>query len=321
MTVVVGYLAGKSGTAPLNLALGAARTLGTSLTVVTIVPKPWTTPSPARVDAEYAAWADQLAADSAKEAGRYLDAMPHRPEVRYHSHAHRSVSGGLVEVVSEVDAQALVLGSSANGQLGQVVVGSTADRLLHSSPVAVAIAPRGYREPRGGVLTRITCGYPGTPSSADVVARTYELAKLLKVPLRVISFAVRGRTMYPPEVGLHAEDSILAVWEEQARSMLAELRTGGVVAVFRHALAPGLILRATAADGTPGHPVLFPDWALPGLAALTGDSGARDLLQQHRDRTERVALPARHAVTDLDTPEDWAAWRAARSLPDAGDGP
>ena len=229
MTVVVGYLAGKSGTAPLNLAVGAARTLGTSLTVVTIVPKPWTTPSPARVDAEYAAWADQLAADSAKEAGRYLDAMPHRPEVRYHSHAHRSVSGGLVEVVGEVDAQALVLGSSANGQLGQVVVGSTADRLLHSSPVAVAIAPRGYREPRGGVLTRITCGYPGTPSSADVVARTYALAKLLKVPLRVISFAVRGRTMYPPEVGLHAEDSILAVWEEQARSMLAALRTGGVV--------------------------------------------------------------------------------------------
>ena len=66
VTVVVGYLAGKSGTAPLHLAVGAARTLRTSLTVTTIVPKPWTTPSPARVDAEYAAWADQLAADSAK---------------------------------------------------------------------------------------------------------------------------------------------------------------------------------------------------------------------------------------------------------------
>ena len=72
MTVVVGYLAGKSGTAPLNLALGAARALRTSLTVATVVPKPWTTPSPARVDAEYAAWADQLAADSAAEAKRYL---------------------------------------------------------------------------------------------------------------------------------------------------------------------------------------------------------------------------------------------------------
>jgi CTP:molybdopterin cytidylyltransferase MocA len=80
----------------------------------------------------------------------------------------------------------------------------------------------------------------------------------------------------------------------------------------RHAALPDQILRGTAADGTPGHPVLFPVWALPGLAVLTGDSGARDLLRQHRDRTEFIALPARHAVTDLDTPEDWAAWRAAR---------
>jgi len=229
VTVVVGYLAGKSGTAPLNLAVSAARTLDTSLTVTTIVPKPWTTPSPARVDAEYAAWADQLAADSAKEASRYLDALRHRVDVRYHSHAHRSVSGGLVEVVTELDADLLVLGSSANGQLGQVVVGSTADRLLHSSPVAVAIAPRGYREPRTGKLTRITCSYPATPESVDVVKRTHALAELLKVSLRVITFAVRGRTMYPPEVGLHAEDSILAAWEQQADAMLTKLCTDGVV--------------------------------------------------------------------------------------------
>ena len=229
MTVVVGYLAGKSGSAPLHLAAGAARTLRTSLTVATIVPKPWTYPSPARVDAEYAAWADQLAADSAREAQRDLEAMAQSVEVRFHSHAHRSVSGGLIQVVTELDADLLVLGSSASGQLGQVVVGSTADRLLHSSPVPVAIAPRGYRSPRGGRLTRITCGYPGTPESADVVSRVAALAERLEVPLRVITFAVRGRTMYPPEVGLHAEDSILAEWESQAGEMLARLRTDGVV--------------------------------------------------------------------------------------------
>ena len=38
-------------------------------------------------------------------------------------------------------------------------------------------------------------------------------AEQFEVPMRVITFAVRGRTMYPPEVGLHAEDSILAAWE------------------------------------------------------------------------------------------------------------
>ena len=229
MTVVVGYLAGKSGRAPLDLAVAAALTLKTTLTVVTIVPKPWTFPSPARVDAEYAAWADQLAADSAREAQRELHAIGQPLEVRYHSHAHRSVSGGMIEVVNEVGADLLVLGSSSNGQLGQVVVGSSADRLLHSSPVPVAIAPRGYRAPRDGTLTRITCGYPGTPESVEVVRRINTLAQRLDVALRVIIFAVRGRTMYPPEVSLHAEDSILAAWETQAAEMLAQLRSDGVV--------------------------------------------------------------------------------------------
>ncbi len=229
MTIVVGYLAGKSGTAPLHLAVEAARTLDTSLTVATVVPKPWTTPSPARIDAEFAAWADQLAADSAKEAKRYLAPMTDGLSVSFHSHSHRSVSGGLIEVVDELKAELLVLGSSANGQLGQVVVGSTADRLLHSSPVPVAIAPRGYRAARVGQFTRITCGFPGSPESVHVVQEIAALATRLKLPMRVISFAVRGRTMYPPEVGLHAEDSILAAWEDHARKTLEQLRTDGVV--------------------------------------------------------------------------------------------
>lgn len=233
MTVVVGYLAGKSGRAPLHLGVAAARTLKTTLTVATIVPKPWTFPSPARVDAEFAIWADQLAADSAREAQRELHAIVNAIdaplEVRYHSHAHKSVSGGMMDVVGELDAQLLVLGSSSNGQLGQVVVGSSADRLLHSAPVPVMIAPRGYRSPRGGSLTRITCGFPGTPESVEVVRRIVAIAGDLDVALRIITFAVRGRTMYPPEVSLHAEDSILAAWEVQAAETLAQLRTDGIV--------------------------------------------------------------------------------------------
>ena len=68
-------------------------------------------------------------------------------------------------------------------------------------------------------------------------------------------------------------------------------------------------LRATAEDGTPGHPVIFPAALLPLLATLTGDEGARAILRRHPPRL--VALPANHATTDLDTPEDWAAWRAS----------
>lgn len=78
------------------------------------------------------------------------------------------------------------------------------------------------------------------------------------------------------------------------------------------ATAPQLIHRGTAADGTPGHPVLFPPWARAEMAALQGDEGARGLLRRHADRVRPVPLPGRHATTDLDTPEDWAAFRALR---------
>jgi molybdenum cofactor cytidylyltransferase len=73
---------------------------------------------------------------------------------------------------------------------------------------------------------------------------------------------------------------------------------------------PDLILRGTAADGTPGHPVCLPAWCRPEIAALEGDEGARGLLQRHRDQLRLVPLPGNHATTDLDTPEDWAAWRS-----------
>lgn len=68
------------------------------------------------------------------------------------------------------------------------------------------------------------------------------------------------------------------------------------------------IIRATSEDGSAGHPVIFPTALLPALQRLTGDTGARDILRTHPVR--HVALPGTRAVTDLDTPEAWEAWRA-----------
>ncbi|MCV7068462.1 universal stress protein [Mycolicibacterium farcinogenes] len=229
MTVVVGYLAGKGGASALHLAVGAARTLNTSLAVATVVPRPWMTPSPARVDAEYAEYAAQLAASSAEQARQHVSALDARLDVSFHKFAHRSVSGGLLEAVATLDAEVLVLGSAADGQLGQVVVGSTADRLLHSCPVPLAISPRGYRRPKSEALARITCAYPGSPEAVSVVEQVAELSRRLETPMRVMTFAVRGRNMYPPTVGLHAEDSILQEWAKQAQQALTRLKDTKVI--------------------------------------------------------------------------------------------
>lgn len=81
-----------------------------------------------------------------------------------------------------------------------------------------------------------------------------------------------------------------------------------------HLQRPDALLRG--ASGTEaGHPVVFPADLVPALRDLQGDAGARPIVQAHRTRLHLVPLPGRAALIDLDTPEDWAAWRAARSSP------
>ncbi len=70
------------------------------------------------------------------------------------------------------------------------------------------------------------------------------------------------------------------------------------------------ICRAVTADGAPGHPVLFGRRFFETLAGLGGDRGARDVLAEAAEFVVEVPTAGRAALVDLDTPEDWAAWRA-----------
>lgn len=72
---------------------------------------------------------------------------------------------------------------------------------------------------------------------------------------------------------------------------------------------PDCIIRATDADGTPGHPVGFPVWLLPELKRLSGDQGAQQIISAFPERLRRVELPGHRATTDIDTPEDWQKWQ------------
>jgi molybdenum cofactor cytidylyltransferase len=81
-----------------------------------------------------------------------------------------------------------------------------------------------------------------------------------------------------------------------------------LIAAF--AADPDRPLRAAAGNGTPGHPVILPRRLLPALGRLTGDRGARTVLEG--EQVGIVPLPDRRAILDLDTPEDWTAWRRGR---------
>jgi molybdenum cofactor cytidylyltransferase len=82
----------------------------------------------------------------------------------------------------------------------------------------------------------------------------------------------------------------------------------GLIAAFQS--DPTCILRGGTEDGQPGHPVIFPRDLWPALAAVTGDEGGRAVALQNKGRTRVIPLPGPMAILDLDTPEDWATWRA-----------
>lgn len=75
------------------------------------------------------------------------------------------------------------------------------------------------------------------------------------------------------------------------------------------------IWRGASGDGRAGHPVVFPKRFFPDLAGLRGDSGAQSVISANRDALRLCPLPDARAVTDLDTPEAWEAWRAQRMMP------
>ena len=72
------------------------------------------------------------------------------------------------------------------------------------------------------------------------------------------------------------------------------------------------IARAVSADGRPGHPVLFGRRFFEDLRGLAGDQGARQILAGAGEFVVEVPTAGTAALVDLDTPEDWAAWRAGR---------
>lgn len=220
MTILVGYLPAKGGRASLDLAALMARSgpAVEPIAVVTVVPNHWATPSMAKVDAEFAAWAHQQGDDALDQARRYLaDKWPDAGATFHRVHG-RSVPSALTAACEELSADLLVLGSSTDGRVGQIIVGSTATPLLHSSEVPIGIAPRGYRAPKGSTLGRLTCSFAATEEATDLLTATAQMGVRLGCPLRIVTFGVRGRTMYPPEVGLHAEDQVLRQWHEQVQA-------------------------------------------------------------------------------------------------------
>jgi nucleotide-binding universal stress UspA family protein len=97
-----------------------------------------------------------------------------------------------------------------------VSLGSVTSHLLHSSPLPVALAPRGFRAAPDARVARVTAAFGGT--GEDLVVAAAGVSARVGASLRIASFAVRPHAPYTSGVGREADDAMIEDWSSAIRA-------------------------------------------------------------------------------------------------------
>lgn len=128
----------------------------------------------------------------------------------------QSYPDGLLAAAKDLDSTLLVMGGGRHGALGKVSLGSIGNTLLHSSPIPVALAPRGMRHHPYQRLTRITAmlGEKGE-HGAGLLNVAEQYSQLGETSLRLVSLVTAKRA---------SADSVQGATEQlEAAAQMADL--------------------------------------------------------------------------------------------------
>jgi nucleotide-binding universal stress UspA family protein len=224
MTIIAGFSSSRLGSAPLNLATQFTRTTGEKVLAAAVVERALP-PGVDPIEDEYRGF---LASRATLALERVVDELPGNLDISVTIHHSTSVPNGLMELVDQHNADLVVVGSSSSGLLGRVALGTVTERLVYTSKVPLAIAPRGY-PPSPVPVQRLTVAFRGDADAAGLLTRSAELAKLWRARLRIASFTVRPFTMFGGAIERSAEELVVQQWTrrttEVALKKLDEART------------------------------------------------------------------------------------------------
>lgn len=223
MKILVGLSADQGGQEALALGAVLARSCNASLVACTVTPDTWGHPSPARVDGEYGSF---LARHTATLQAEAKATLPADVTAEFLAISASSAREGLIKAASDLGADCLVLGSAREAPLGRFGEGGVTTELLRSAHLPVMVAPHGYSAGPETRIRRLSAAYSGSSSAPEIVARSAALARDYSVPLRLVTFVVRDKQMYPTGAGYDAEQFVSNVLREQARDAQATLLAG-----------------------------------------------------------------------------------------------
>jgi nucleotide-binding universal stress UspA family protein len=223
MKYLVGFSPDQGGREALGLAAVLARSTGGSLVVCTIIPETWGHPSPARVDAEYASFLNQ---NAEKALAKARATLPGDIAAEFVARSAGSARDGLLHTAEDLGVDALVLGSARAAAIGRFAEGGVTTDVLRLAPLPVILAPRGYAPRPGIVVRRVSCAISGSDTSAPLAEQAGNLAQSFGVPLRLATFIVRDKQMYPTGAGYDAENLVSNEYRRQAQAVHDAIRAG-----------------------------------------------------------------------------------------------
>jgi nucleotide-binding universal stress UspA family protein len=104
----------------------------------------------------------------------------------------------LTLLAEDADVGVVVVGSTHQGAVGRVLIGSVGEKLLHGAPCAVAVAPVGFCETNHFGSRPIGVGYTGSPESREALSWAESLARRLGSGLRLITAIREFNPAHPP---------------------------------------------------------------------------------------------------------------------------
>lgn len=201
------------------MALGSllCRALNAQPLLAHIYPAAFDYPSMAHVDVEWNQYLRGQSEEFLEEAADQFRARFDWDSVEVATAGHRSSGRGLAELAEARGASLIVVGSAPGASVGRFGIGSTADKLLHNSPVPVGVAPVGYGREGIGSIGRIVVAFQNTAESLSSLIIGAEYAEQVQVPLRVLTVLIRHR-IYGSKLGADAEAGVLNQIEEDSRN-------------------------------------------------------------------------------------------------------
>ncbi|MGB0436071.1 MAG: universal stress protein [Mycobacterium sp.] len=183
MHLTVGYLATPTGDDGIALASALAKTFDATVDVLLVVREELPDGHPGR-----AQYQQLLVARGEQWVSRALsrlsaDGVTAASTVT----VGESFAQSLIDFAEQKSSDLIVVGGARDGFFGRHTIGPVAGALLHSSPIPVALAPRGYAEDPDVVIEGVTAAVPTRATDDNPLPYAITLSSGAGLPIRMLS--------------------------------------------------------------------------------------------------------------------------------------